>query len=67
MVLRQRKLRQMIELDDSERTPCEVWTRVMGYFRPMVCANIGKQQEMKDRVYFSQKIALEHCGCEGEE
>ena len=23
-----------IQLKDKERTKCEVWTRVMGYFRP---------------------------------
>ena len=29
-----------IELKDSERQPCEVWTRVMGYHRPVQSFNI---------------------------
>ncbi|GAA5037357.1 ribonucleoside triphosphate reductase [Microbacterium fluvii] len=33
---------------------CEVWTRVMGYFRPMSSFNIGKQGEAAERVYFDQ-------------
>mgnify|MGYP001751627376 CR=1 FL=1 len=32
-----------IELKDSERQPCEVWTRVMGYHRPVQSFNIGKK------------------------
>lgn len=42
-----------IELKDEERQPCEIWTRVMGYFRPVNGFNIGKKQEFMDRVYFS--------------
>jgi len=41
-----------IKLDDSKRTPCEVWTRVMGYHRPASSFNNGKQSEFADRVYF---------------
>jgi anaerobic ribonucleoside-triphosphate reductase len=41
-----------IVLNDSERQPCEVWTRIMGYYRPIDNANIGKRQEHRDRVYF---------------
>jgi anaerobic ribonucleoside-triphosphate reductase len=40
------------KLDDSERTPCEVWTRVMGYHRPASSFNNGKQSEFAERVYF---------------
>ena len=40
---------------DEERVRCEVWTRVMGYHRPVAAFNIGKQQEHKDRQYYSQK------------
>ena len=48
-----------IELSDSERQPCEVWTRVMGYFRPSNFYNNGKLQEFKDRKYFSISKASE--------
>jgi len=42
-----------IRVDASERTRCEVWSRVMGYFRPTDSFNIGKKQEFKDRKYFN--------------
>lgn len=41
-----------IALDDSERQPCEIWTRVMGYHRPLSSFNTGKQGEFHDRKYF---------------
>ena len=40
------------ELEDHERQRCEVWTRVMGYHRPMTSFNIGKQGEFNERRYF---------------
>lgn len=43
-----------IIVEDSERQECEIWTRVMGYFRPVQDWNIGKQQENKDRVFFKE-------------
>jgi hypothetical protein len=39
-------------LADHERQRCEVWTRVMGYHRPMASFNIGKQGEFNERRYF---------------
>ena len=44
----------MPELNDHDRTPCEVWSRVMGYHRPVSYANAGKQQEHADRLCFSE-------------
>lgn len=41
-----------IVLRDEERTRCEVWTRVMGYHRPVSAFNRGKQAEHQERVYF---------------
>ncbi|MGV9192733.1 ribonucleoside triphosphate reductase [Microbacterium sp. MC2] len=35
---------------------CEVWTRVMGYFRPISSFNIGKKGEAAERLYFDQKV-----------
>ena len=40
------------ELTDAERQPCEVWTRVMGYHRPVASFNIGKQGEHNERKFF---------------
>ena len=46
-----------IELSDEERQPCEVWTRVMGYHRPVQSFNIGKKGEFEERKYFDVKKA----------
>ena len=41
-----------IVLKESERIRTEVWTRVMGYHRPVSEFNIGKQGEHAERVHF---------------
>ena len=46
-----------IELTDAERQPCEIWTRVMGYHRPVSSFNIGKQGEFHERTYFREAAA----------
>jgi len=43
-----------IVLLDAERQPCEVWTRVMGYHRPVSSFNIGKKGEHKERQFFCE-------------
>ncbi len=40
-------------LTDAERQPCEVWTRVMGYHRPVSSFNTGKKAEHAERRFFS--------------
>ena len=35
-----------------QRTRCEVWSRVVGYLRPVGGWNVGKQAEFGDRVTF---------------
>lgn len=50
-----------IRLEDSERQLCEVWTRVMGYFRPVSEWNIGKKSEYTERQYFNEGKAVCHC------
>jgi len=44
-------------LKDDERQPCEIWTRVMGYHRPLSSFNCGKQGEFAERKYFTEKQA----------
>jgi len=56
--------------------PTQVWTRVMGYFRPVDSFNIGKKGEHRDRTHFTEEAAsasakatarqgaFESCGCE---
>ena len=43
-----------IVLLNSERQPCEVWTRVMGYHRPVSSFNIGKKGEHRERRFFRE-------------
>jgi len=44
-------------LSDEERQPCEIWTRVMGYHRPVSSFNTGKKGEFHERKYFSERQA----------
>ena len=41
-----------IKLKDEERTRCEIWSRVMGYFRPVSQWNLGKKSEHADRKFY---------------
>lgn len=50
---------EKLSIPNSERTKCEVWTRVMGYHRPISSFNIGKRGEVAERRYFSAKKAVE--------
>ena len=51
----QMQLRQeSVVLSDAERQPCEVWTRVMGYHRPVASFNIGKKGEHYERTFFQE-------------
>lgn len=46
-----------LTLTDGERQRCEVWTRVMGYHRPVSSFNIGKQGEHHERRFFEERRA----------
>ncbi|NBD21385.1 hypothetical protein GTZ97_11990 [Aquabacterium fontiphilum] len=39
-------------LAEDERQRCEIWTRVMGYHRPVASFNVGKKGEFHERRYF---------------
>ncbi|ROZ62833.1 ribonucleoside triphosphate reductase [Kocuria soli] len=41
----------------AEPVACEVWTRVMGYFRPVQSFNIGKKGEYTERTFFTEEAA----------
>lgn len=45
------------DLDESERTRTEVWTRVMGYHRQVSAFNPGKQSEHRERRMFREASA----------
>ena len=55
-----------IKLDDKERQETEVWTRVMGYHRPLSEFNKGKKEEYYERKCFCEEAAVAHLKDEGE-
>jgi len=44
-----------IKMKKPKRTKCEVYSRVVGYLRPVEQWNEGKREEFKDRVTFKIK------------
>ena len=47
--------RPPVVLDNALRTKCEIWTRVMGYHRPIVSFNVGKQGEFQVGLFFRER------------
>lgn len=47
-------------IQDHERQRCEVWTRVMGYHRPVSEFNPGKQAEHRERCHFAEPASAAH-------
>ena len=50
-------------LSDDERQPCEIWTRVMGYHRPVSSFNKGKRSEFAERTSFVEGKSLANGRC----
>lgn len=50
-----------VKLSNDERQKCEIWTRVMGYHRPVSEFNKGKKSEYYERskCCFTEEKALE--------
>ncbi len=42
---------------EQNRTRCEIWTRVMGYHRPVSHFNTGKKSEHFSRKHFVECVA----------
>ncbi|AKF25630.1 ribonucleoside-triphosphate reductase [Sulfurovum lithotrophicum] len=49
------KQQQILEKHREERSKCIVYTRVMGYHRPVESFNIGKKGEHQERKFFLEK------------
>lgn len=47
-------------LEKAKRVKCEIWTRAMGYCRPVSNFNKGKQSEFKERKYFTEEKTMKH-------
>ncbi|HRF56553.1 MAG TPA: anaerobic ribonucleoside-triphosphate reductase [Campylobacterales bacterium] len=52
------KREEILEQNSAKRTKCIVYTRVMGYHRPVESFNLGKKGEHKERRQFVER------GCE---
>ncbi len=54
----------MVEKVRVMAVPCEVYSRIVGYFRPVSNWNFGKQKEFDERkcVKLETMVRL-HCGC----
>ncbi|PIR76984.1 MAG: hypothetical protein COU30_04975 [Candidatus Magasanikbacteria bacterium CG10_big_fil_rev_8_21_14_0_10_38_6] len=44
---------------NTQRTRCEIWTRVMGYHRPVSHFNIGKKAEHYSRKHFVEQQCVQ--------
>ncbi len=50
--------KEILRSNKNKRTKCTVYTRVMGYHRPVESFNIGKKAEHKQREYFIENNSL---------
>lgn len=50
---------EILESMQARRTRCIVYTRVMGYHRPVESFNVGKKGEHKERIKFKERIKNE--------
>ncbi len=41
-----------------KKIPCEKYSRVVGYYRPVQNWNQGKKQEFTERVTYSEQVCL---------
>ncbi len=48
------KEKSTMQLNNQDRQKCEVWTRVMGYHRPVSSFNVGKKGEHQERRFFQE-------------
>lgn len=49
-------MKNTIQNLESQRTRCEVYSRVVGYLRPVKQWNDGKQEEFHDRKEYNKAL-----------
>jgi anaerobic ribonucleoside-triphosphate reductase len=49
---------------NSKRQKCEIWTRVMGYHRPVSQFNTGKKSEHYSREHFAENCTMNSKFCD---
>lgn len=50
-------------MDNTKRQKCEVYSRVVGYLRPVSQWNEGKQEEYAQRQEYDKQLAVTDCAC----
>ena len=55
------------QAQEDRRVPCEVYSRVVGYLRPVDSWNLGKQQEFRERVTYGQEEVKQEVDRSGHE
>lgn len=50
---------QIKEIPNNLRTKCEVFSRVVGYYRPIMNWNNGKLEEFKERKEFNEETCIQ--------
>lgn len=66
--MEEKEIKERIEvlterLNKVEGTPCEVYSRVVGFFRPVKQWNEGKAEEYKERLMFTVEGKEEELKC----
>jgi anaerobic ribonucleoside-triphosphate reductase len=51
------KEHEILQRYKDERRRCIVYTRVMGYHRPVESFNIGKKGEHQERKFFLERVS----------
>ncbi len=54
---------EILEKLRDKRTKCTVYTRVMGYHRPVESFNIGKKGEHRQREHFRENPKRDMLNC----
>lgn len=50
----------VLQQNEEKRSKCLVYTRVMGYHRPVESFNISKKGEHRQRAHFTEENARSH-------
>jgi len=58
-------IKSEVVIPEEKRTKCMVYTRVMGYHRPVESFNTGKKGEHKERKFFEEGSCQAKISCCG--
>lgn len=47
-------------MNNNKRQPCEIFSRAMGFYRPISFFNKGKRAEFEERNTFKESIIFKH-------